>query len=114
MVGAVDERHLEVNHREAGEHAGPEHALEALFDARYVFLRYRTADDLVLEFEAGTGRTGLRDDLHARVLPRAAGLLLVRVINRRSPRNLLTIGDLRRADVRVDLVGALQDVDLDV
>src|SRR5215510_5641079 len=49
MIGAVVRRHLEVDHREAGEHARAEHRLEALLDARDVFLRHVAADDVVLE-----------------------------------------------------------------
>jgi hypothetical protein len=33
VVVAVDQRHLEVDHREAGEHAGLARGLEALLDA---------------------------------------------------------------------------------
>ena len=46
--------------------------------------------------------------------PVAAGLLLVRVVDGHRPRDLLAIGDLRRADIGFDLVGALEDIDLDV
>src|SRR5262249_58223301 len=40
-----------------------------------------------------------------------AGLLLVRVINRDRLGDLLAVGHLRRADVGIDFVAALQDVD---
>src|SRR6185503_12124490 len=49
VVAAVDQRHLEIDHREAGKHARTEHGLDALLDARDVFLRYVAADDLALE-----------------------------------------------------------------
>jgi hypothetical protein len=38
----------------------------------------------------------------------------VRIIDGRRPRDLLAIGNLRRADIRVDLVGATEHVDLDI
>jgi hypothetical protein len=43
-----------------------------------------------------------------------AGLLFVRVIDRHLPADLLAISDLRGADIGFHLVGALEDVDLDV
>jgi len=46
VVGAVDQRRLDVDDREAGEHAGAHDAVDALFDAGDVFLRHRAADDL--------------------------------------------------------------------
>ena len=106
--------HLEIDHREAGEHARAEHRFEALLDARDVFLRHRAADDLVLELEALARLVRLDDDLHARELAGTAGLLLVGVIDGDRLGDLLAIGHLRRADIGVDLVGALEDVDLDV
>ena len=114
VVGAVDQRDLEVDHREAGEHACVQHRLEALFDARDVFLRHRAADDLVLELEPRAGRRRLDDDLDARELAGAAGLLLVGVVDLGALRDLLAVGHLRRADIGVDLVGAPEDVDFDV
>ena len=60
------------------------------------------------------GSFGSTIDLDARELARAAGLLLVGVVDLGPLRHRLAIGDLRRADIGVDLVGALQDVDLDV
>ena len=44
----------------------------------------------------------------------AAGLLLVGVVDLGAPGDRLAISHLRRADIDLDLVGALQDVDLDV
>src|SRR5437870_2328810 len=45
---------------------------------------------------------------------RAAGLLLVRVVDGDRLRQRLAIGHLRRADGRVDLVGAPENVDFDL
>ena len=47
-------------------------------------------------------------------LTRTTRLLLVGVVDLGLLRQPLAIRDLRRADARIDLVGALQDVDLDV
>ena len=60
------------------------------------------------------GLVRLEDDLDAGELARAAGLLLVGVVLLDPAGQLLAIGHLRRADIGVDLVGAAQDVDLDV
>src|SRR5262249_35703909 len=112
---AVDQRHFQIDHWEAGEHAGPEHRLQALLDAGDEFLRDGATDDLVLEYEIlAARRQRLRDDLDFSILARAAGLLLVRVGHRRRPGQFLAVSDLRRADIGVDLIGALEDVDLDV
>ena len=44
----------------------------------------------------------------------AAGLLLVGVIDSGRPTDFLAIGNLRRADIGIDLISALEDVDFDV
>src|SRR5258707_246210 len=71
---------LQVDDRDAREHAGAEHRLDALLDARDVFLRHVAADDLAVEFEAGPRRKRLQHDLNLRILAGAAGLLLVGVV----------------------------------
>ena len=114
MILAVDQRDLDVDHREAGDHASAEHALDALLDAGDVFLRNRTADDLGLEHVATTRLVRLDHEAHGRELAGTAGLLLVGVVHIGRLGDALTERHLRRADIRIDLVGALQDVDLDV
>jgi hypothetical protein len=57
-------------------------------------LRHRTADDLVLEHEAGGRRQRLGQDLDAGELAGAAALLLVRIVDGDLPRDRLAIGDL--------------------
>ena len=52
------------------------------------------------------GFVRLDDELDAGELARAAGLLLVGVVDLGPLRERLTVGDLRRADIRLDLVGA--------
>ena len=114
MVGAVDQLDLDVDHREAGEHARAQHRVQALLDAGDVLLRHRAADDLRFEREAGARLVRLDDELHAGELAGTAGLLLVRVVDLLTAGQLLAVGHLRLADIRVDLVGPAQDVDLDV
>ena len=87
---------------------------QALLHAGHEFLGHVAADDLGLERIALAGLNRLEQDLHPRELARAAGLLLVRVVDLGLAPEGLAIGDLRRADVGVDLVGAAQDIDLDV
>src|SRR5476651_1692074 len=79
-----------------------------------VFLRHGAADDFIDEFEWRAGRRGLGDDLDLRELAGAAGLLLVLIIVLDALGDLLSERYLRRADIGVHFVGALEDVDLDV
>ena len=114
MVGAVDELGLDVDHREAGERSRTQDRLDALLNARDVFLRHRTADDLGVEGEALADLCRLEHHLDAGELARTARLLLVGVIDFRTTRDRLAIGDLRGADIRLDLVLATHTVDEDV
>ena len=81
VVGAVEQRRLEVDHREAGENAGLMRRVQALLDARNEFSRHRAADDRVLEDEARARLARLEQHLDARELAGAAGLLLVGVVD---------------------------------
>src|SRR3546814_13109308 len=74
MAGAIDQRRLEVDQREARQHAGLQRRLEALLDAGNEFARDRTAGDGVLEGEAGTRLLRLKHQLDAGELTGAAGL----------------------------------------
>src|SRR6185437_8355613 len=94
-------------------HAVVDRDLEAFLDARDVFLGYRAADHVVLELEARARRQRLEADLDAGELARAAALLLVRVVDLGRARDGLAIGDLRRADIGLDLELALHAVDDD-
>src|SRR5690606_33077849 len=76
VIGTIDQGRLEVDHREAGERTAVLHALDTLLNARDVFLRHRTADDLAFELEARTRLARLEDDLHASELTRTTRLLL--------------------------------------
>ncbi len=72
---------LTIDDREAGENAGRRHDCDALVDAGDIFLRHRAADDLALELIALAGFVRLENDLDARELAGAAGLLLMRVVD---------------------------------
>src|SRR5581483_8408747 len=96
------------------DHARTQNGFEPFLDAGDVLLRHRTPDDIVFEFEGRAGRRRLRNDLDRGELAGTAGLLLVRIFVLDALGYLLAESDLRRADIGVDLVGALQDVDLDV
>src|SRR6476620_1026371 len=114
VIGAVDEADLDVEDREAREHSGIDDALHALLYARDVFLRHIAADHLVLELEALAGLVRLDHELDAGELARAAGLLLVGVVDLGFARHGLAIGDLRRADIGLDLELAAHAIDDDV
>src|SRR5260221_14260144 len=105
---------LEIDHRESGEHAGAEHRFETLLDTGNEFLGHRAADILVFEYETTACRQRLTDDLDLGELAGTAGLLLVLVVNGDRPRDPLAISHLRGADIGIHLVGAPEDVDLDV
>ena len=114
VIGTIDQCHLHVENREARDHARGHDRVEAFFDARDEFLRHGAADDLGLELVARTLFIRLDLEDHAGELAGTTGLLLMRVIHFRRAGDRLAIGNLRRADGHFDLVGALQDVDLDV
>ena len=114
VVLAVDQRVLEVDRREAGQHAGIGLHPDALLDRRDVFPRHRAADHLVLEHDARVALQRLEDDLHLGVLAGAAGLLLVGVGLGVRLGDRLAIGHLRRADIRIHAIFAAQPVDDDL
>jgi hypothetical protein len=102
VEGAVHQGGLEVDHREAGQEAVVLGGLQTLLDAGDVLLRHRAADDRALEDEARPGLARLGHQLHAGELARAAGLLLVRVVDLGALADRLAVGHLRRADVQTD------------
>ena len=98
MIGAVDQSHLDVDHGEARNDSRRHHRIQALFDAGDELLRHRAADDLALELVALALLVGLDLENDARELARAAGLLLVGVVDFRRAGDRFAVGDLRRAD----------------
>ena len=111
VVRAVDERHLEVDERVAGDGAVRRGLDDALLDGRAELLRDGAAEDLVLEDEAAAARQRLEDDLAVAELPAPAGLLLVAALHLGARRDGLLVGDLRRVERHLDVVAVLQLLD---
>mmetsp|Transcript_28730 Transcript_28730/g.77352 ORF Transcript_28730/g.77352 Transcript_28730/m.77352 type:complete len:596 (-) Transcript_28730:17-1804(-) len=104
VVRAVNEGRLHAEHREAGDRAGREHRLDALLHARDVLLRHNAALDLLRKLEVGLGGVlRLEDHLNTRELARTTRLLLVGVVDLGLLGDGLTVGDLRRALVALDV-----------
>src|SRR5690606_10196753 len=114
VVSTIDQGRLHAEHREAGDRTRRENALYTLLDARDVFLRNGTTDDLGLEDEILTIRVRLEDDLDASELTRTTRLLLVGVVDFGNAGDRLTVRNLRSADIRLDLELATHMVDDDV
>ena len=111
---AVDERHLEVDHGEAGKRTGVHDRLDALFDARDVFLRNGTTNDARFK-RIPFARLSWRDDqLDLCELTRPTRLFLVGVGVLRLVTDGLAIGHLRRTDVGLDLELTLHAIHEDV
>ena len=115
VIAAVDELDFDVDDREAGEHARAERLLDTLVDRRHVLLGNRAADDLALELVASARLLRNHVDDDVAVLATAAGLAgELHVDAVAAPGRRLAVGDLRLADVRLDLELAQQAVDDDL
>src|SRR6185312_12295778 len=111
VVLAVHERDADVHHRVAGLDAGLQRLLDALLDRRDELRRDRAALDSVDEVEALPGG-GLDVAVDDAVLTRAAGLAHEATLDSLGPAaDRLAVGDLRPADVRLDLELAQHAVD---
>src|SRR3954470_912958 len=114
VVLAVDEGHADVDHRVAGAHAGLHGLLAALLDGRDELGGHGAALDLRHEVEALAGRR-LHADVDDADLARPAGLLDEAPLDLgRGTADGLAVGDLRPADVGLDLELALHAVDEDL
>jgi nicotinate-nucleotide pyrophosphorylase len=58
VVGALEQGELDIDHREASQHAAGNRILQALVDRRNVLARHRTALDRVDELVALAGSLG--------------------------------------------------------
>src|SRR3546814_113962 len=114
MIGAVIERRGEIDDREADQRSGLGDLANALLDRRNIFLRDVAALDFVLEDHALAAFARLDRELDPAELARAARLLLVGVVDVHLLRERLAIGDLRRADIGLDLEFALHAIDQDL
>src|SRR5208337_398019 len=94
-------------------HAVIKHTANALFDARNIFPWNRASDDFGFELEPLALLLRFQNELDASKLARTTRLLLVRVVHFLPPGDRLTISDLWRADVSLDLELALHAVDDD-
>src|SRR5215218_200347 len=111
VVLAIHERDADVDHRVAGLDARVERLLDALLDGRDELRRDRPALDSVDEVETLAGGR-LHVDVDDAVLARAAGLAHEATLDSLGlAADRLAIGDLRPADVRVDLELAQHAVD---
>mmetsp|Transcript_25335 Transcript_25335/g.60550 ORF Transcript_25335/g.60550 Transcript_25335/m.60550 type:complete len:792 (-) Transcript_25335:17-2392(-) len=115
VVRAVDQRRLHADDREPRNHPVRHDRLQPLGHPRDVLLGDRPALDGGLEDEA---RLALGErvelDLDARELPRAARLLLVRVVHRRALRHRLAVRHLGRANRALNVELAHHAVDDDL
>src|SRR5262249_44765923 len=114
VVRAVDQGGLEVDRRITRIDSRIEGGLEALLHARNIFPRHGAADDGVLELETAAAWQGLEAELDARKLAGAARLLLVGVVVFDRLRDGLAEGDLRLADIGLNLELALHAIDDDL
>ncbi|GAD09533.1 hypothetical 66.3 kda protein in hag2 5'region [Gluconobacter frateurii NBRC 103465] len=114
MVLTVKQRELEVHRREASENTRGALHPDALFDCRNVFLRNRTADNLVREDDLVRLVRRSELDLDFSVLTRTTRLLLVGVGLNVRLRDRLTISHLRCTDVSINAVFTTQTVNNDV
>src|SRR5690606_3769468 len=106
VVGTVPQRHLDVHERVAGEDTELHGLLAALVDGRDVLARDAPTGDVVDEFVAAVAIAAGRLDVddHSGELTRATRLLLVGVFDLLDlAPNRLSVGDLRLADVGLDL-----------
>src|SRR4051794_36132085 len=118
VVLAVQQGGLDAHDRVASEDAVLHGVLDALVDRGDVLPRDPTAGDSVLEFvgrRVAADLERLQGDLHLRELTRPTGLLLVGVVVLLDGlADRLAVGDLRLADVGLDLELAPHAVDEDL
>src|SRR5580704_14990382 len=114
VVRAVECGHFHIDDGIAGNHAGLYGLLNALVHRRDELARYRAADDAVDELIALARRQRLELEPDVAVLAAAAGLAHELALGLDRAANGLAVGDLRLADVGVDLELALHAVDDDL
>src|SRR5205823_8995915 len=114
VILAVEQVNRKVDDRNADQRTRFSGLAHALLDRRNIFLRDVAALDLIEELKASAALAG--DDLHLHFaeLARAARLLLVGVGELDRLREIFAIGDLRSADIGLDLELALHAVDEDL
>src|SRR3954453_21601126 len=114
MVFAVDQVNLEIDDREADQRPRFGGLAKSLLDRRNIFLGNVAALDLVEELEARSAFAGSDVDLDLAGLARPPRLLFGRISQFHRLPEILAIGDLRGADVGLDLEFALHAIDEDL
>ena len=113
VVGrTVDEVHFHIQHGETTEHATGHHAFQTTLDRGNELLRYPVVTYLVLEDETKTRLVRLGDNFDAGELAMTAGQLFISMVDRCRLSDHFQIGDLRRTDDGIDLIGMLENIDI--
>src|ERR1700749_4089273 len=107
MVAAIEQSHLHINHREPCQDAQFERSLYSLIDGLDVFLRNRTALDLVDELVALARLIRLNTQPAMAVVARATGLTDVLAFSFGGLANRLAEGNLGLTYIGLDFVLAL-------
>src|SRR4051794_13140849 len=108
MIGAVEHRHPEVDHRIAGEEAARARVLYPFLDRGHELPRDRAAENVVDELEVGAARERLDLDLAVAELAVSPRLFLVPAVRLGGGLDGFPVGDARRLEVHVDAETALQ------
>ena len=114
VVRAVYKRYLHIYDLIAGEHTRLHCALDALIDTGDILLGDSAAGDLVDKLIALAGLVGLNSDLTMCKLALTARLTGIAGIDGRLTRDGLLIGNLRLADISLDLELAQKSVNDDL
>ena len=114
MVRTVYKRYLHIYDLIAGEHTRLHCALDALIDTGDILLGDSAAGDLVDKLIALAGLVGLNSDLTMCKLALTARLTGIAGIDGRLTRDGLLIGNLRLADISLDLELAQKSVNDDL
>src|SRR5574340_1071815 len=99
MVGPIKQRDLDVNHREARQHAVVQSLFQTLFNRRNKFARHRTALDGINELKALAGLVRPHLDPDVAVLTLTARLLGMLAFLLDFFADRLAVSNLRRTDV---------------
>src|SRR6185312_15140875 len=103
VIGAVDQRHREIDHGKA-KRPGFEEIDDALLDRWNEIPRHHAAADAILEKKTRTARQGLDLEHDVAELAMPAGLALVAAALRRGSLDGLLIGDLWTVGVELQAV----------
>src|SRR3989339_108223 len=114
MERTVCQSHLKVNERVARYRSGGEGFFNALFNRRYIFLWYGSADDVVFKLKTFAGFQRLYGKISMAVLSAAAGLADIFAFNFNFLFDGFAVGDLRPAYIRLHIEFAFHAVNDDI